>query len=165
MMIAKGITNSSIPMGAVLVTDRIYQDITEKGNSRGIEFFHGYTYSAHPVACAAALAVLEIIEREQLVARAREIEPLFQKAVHSLGDLPVVSDVRGIGLMAGVDLIPEATPGLRGQDTLQKLYEAGIMVKMTGDTMLLGPALTIDAADIQLMVSRIADTLADCEVS
>lgn len=164
MTVAKGITNSSIPMGAVLVSERIYDDLTEKGNHQGIELFHGYTYSAHPVACAAALAVLDIFEREQLVQRSRELEATLQKSAHLLATLPVVTDVRGIGMMAGIDLAPLEMPGARGLDVLQKLYEAGVMVKMTGDTLLLGPALTINSATLETMFSRIGNVLSECHV-
>jgi len=163
MTIAKGLTNSAIPMGAVLVSEKIYNVLTDEKRHKGIELFHGYTYSGHPAACAAALAVLDIFERDQLVQRARDAEPILQNAVHALGELEVVTDVRGIGMMAGVDLQPLDTPGARGLQVLQKLYDAGVMVKMTGDTILLGPALVMEPETIKLMVSRIGNVLSDCQ--
>lgn len=160
MTVAKGITNSAVPMGAVLVNTDIYETLGERGEAAGVELFHGYTYSAHPVACAAALAVLDIMRKERLVDRARALEPHFQKAVHLLGSLPLVTDVRGIGLMAGLDLSPLDVAGARGLDVLQKLYDAGVMAKMTGDTLLLGPALTIAEPHIDTLVERIGNVLA-----
>jgi beta-alanine--pyruvate transaminase len=162
MTIAKGLTNGSVPMGAVMVSDRIYEVLTDDSTHGGVELFHGYTYSAHPVACAAAMATLDIFEQEQLVARARALEAGFQQAVHTLDGLPVVTDVRGLGMMAGIDLAPLAKPGARGLAVIQTLYDAGVMVKFTGDTMLIGPALTIEPDDIERLVSRIGDVLASC---
>lgn len=164
MTIAKGITNSSVPMGAVMVSEKIYAELTDAGKHKGVELFHGYTYSAHPVACAAALATLDIFDKEQLVQRSRTLEPGFQKAVYALGGLPVVTDVRGLGMMAGIDLSPSGAAGARGLDVIQKLYDAGVLVKFTGDTMLLGPALTIEPAMVDTLVSRIGDVLSGLAV-
>jgi len=161
MVLAKGITNGAIPMGAVVVGRHIYDCFTDGGRARGIELFHGYTYSAHPVACAAALAALDIFEGEQLAQRATMLEPHFQDAVHRLGTLGVVTDVRGLGMMAGIDLSPLGDPGRRGLAVTQALFDAGIMVKFTADTMLLGPALTITREEIDLMCERIGNVLAN----
>ena len=113
--LAKALTNGAIPMGAVAVTDRVHATITEAAPEAAIEFFHGYTYSAHPAACAAGLATLQIYEDEGLFERAAGLSDYFLDAVWSLRDLPVVRDIRGIGLLAGVEVHPEAgSPGCGG---------------------------------------------------
>jgi beta-alanine--pyruvate transaminase len=156
---AKGLTNGALPMGAVVASDRVHEAITEGGRRQGIEFYHGYTYSAHPVACAAGLAALEIFERDGLVDRARKLEDHFLDAVFSLGELPVVTDVRGIGMMAAVDVAPLDRPGARGLRLIQELWDAGVLVKFTGDTFLVGPALVIEPAEIDEIVSRVRAVL------
>ncbi len=161
LVLAKGISNGAIPMGAVMVAGHIYETLSDQGRASGIELFHGYTYSAHPAACAAALATLEIFERERLVERAGSLEEPFQHAARSLCTLPVVTDVRGLGMMAGVDLKPLKEPGKRGLSTLQALYDAGVLVKFTADTMLLGPALVIEPDEISVLFERIGNVLAD----
>jgi beta-alanine--pyruvate transaminase len=157
---AKGLTNGVIPMGAVVASERVHATIT--GGCEGVEFYHGYTYSGHPVACAAALATLEIFARDGLVKRARELEGHFLDAVFSLAEIPVVTDVRGIGMMAAVDLAPLEAPGARGFQMIRELWDAGVLVKFTGDTFLMGPALSIEATEIDEIVGRIRDVLKCC---
>lgn len=161
LVLAKGISNGAIPMGAVMVAERIYETLSDQGQASGIELFHGYTYSAHPAACAAALATLDIFDRECLIERAHGLEEQFQSAARSLRSLPVVTDVRGLGMMAGVDLEPLMESGKRGLATLQALYDAGVLVKFTADTMLIGPALVIEPNEITLLFERIGNVLAD----
>lgn len=159
LCMAKGINNAAIPMGAVAVKSEIYDTLTEGGNRQGIELFHGYTYSAHPVACAAMMATLNIFESENIVQRARDLEPYFLDAVFSLQNLSSVQDIRGIGMMAAVDLKPGATPGAQGLKAVQDFYDAGIMLKMTGDTALIGPALIIEKHEIDTLIQRIRGVL------
>uniref|UniRef100_A0A6P4FCX4 Beta-alanine--pyruvate aminotransferase-like n=1 Tax=Drosophila rhopaloa TaxID=1041015 RepID=A0A6P4FCX4_DRORH len=110
---AKAVTNGIVPMGGVIVSDEIYNTFMT-GPENAIEFAHGYTYSGHPLAAAVAHTVLDIMEEESLIARARSLEPVLKEAVHSLRDLPIVHDIRNIGLTAGVDLKPrEGAPGAR----------------------------------------------------
>jgi beta-alanine--pyruvate transaminase len=161
--IAKGLTNGSVPMSALLVNDDIYDTVVKKQSSPGIELYHGYTYSAHPVACAAALATLDIFEKEDLVGQAKRIEQYFLDAVFSLQGLRLVTDIRGIGLMAAVDLAPRDKPGSRGLEIGQKLFEAGVAVKFTGDTFIIGPALTITSEEIDRIVDVCREVLETCD--
>ena len=150
---AKALTNGAQPMGAVAIDERIYQTIIEDAPADGIEFFHGYTYSGHPAACAAALASLEIYEREQLFARAAALSPYFLASVFKLQDLPLITDIRGYGLLAGIDLAPAERPGMRGMAAQKALYQAGLHVKFTGDAGIIAPPLTITEAQIDEICS------------
>ena len=155
MTLAKGLTNGNLPMGAVAVDDKIYETIVNAAPEKSVEFFHGYTYTACPVACAAGLATLGIYEKEGLFERAGRMAPYFLEAVFSLRDLDLVTDIRGYGLLAGIDLAPGSAPGVRGYDALQRFYEAGLMVKMTGDCILLSPPLIIENTEIDFMVDTL----------
>ncbi|MDX1431561.1 MAG: aspartate aminotransferase family protein [Gammaproteobacteria bacterium] len=155
MTMAKALTNGNQPMGAVAVDDRIYETIVSAAPEQAIEFFHGYTYSGHPAACAAGIATMEIYEREQLFARAAELAPYFQDAVFSLSDLAVITDVRGYGLLAGFDLAPAGSPGSRGYEVQKQLFAAGLHIKMTGDAGIIAPPLIAERAH----VDRICDIL------
>jgi len=152
---AKAITNGTVPMGAVAVSETVYKTITEAGPEMGIEFYHGYTYSGHPTACAAALATLDIYQNEKLFDRAYELEGPFLDAMFSLKDLPAVTDIRGIGLLATIDVASDGSPGRRGYQLVQDLYAAGLFVKITGDSILVAPPFVIEPAHID----RIATTL------
>ena len=148
---AKGLTNAAVPMSAVAVAKPIYDALME--GPPGVELFHGYTYSGHPLACAAALAALGIYAEEGLFARARALEPAFEDAVHGLKDLPGVIDVRNIGLMGAVELAPRAgAPGARGFDAYLKCFETGLMVRQIGDIVAMSPPLVVSEAEIDEMV-------------
>ncbi|MFP6732175.1 MAG: aspartate aminotransferase family protein [Alphaproteobacteria bacterium] len=155
MTMAKGLTNGVVPMGAVAVKDEIYETVVNAAPEKSVEFFHGYTYTACPVACAASLAALDIYEKEGLFERSAQIAPYFLDAVFSLQDLDLITDIRGFGLLAGIDLAPDKAPGIRGYEALQRFYEAGLMVKMTGDCILLSPPLIVENAEIDFMVDTI----------
>jgi len=149
MTMAKALTNGNQPMGAVAVDDKIYDTICNASAGPGIEFFHGYTYSGHPAACAAGIATMEIYEREGLFDRAAELSAYFLDAVFSLGDIAAVTDVRGYGLLAGFDLSPAGeAPGTRGFEFQKKLFEAGLHIKMTGDSGIVAPPLVAEKAHI-----------------
>ncbi len=152
---AKALTNGNVPMGAVAVRDGIYDAVVGAAPDKTVELFHGYTYSGCPVAVAAALATLDIFEREGLFERAAELSPYFLEAIHSLEDIPVVTDIRGYGLLAGIDIAPAEAPGARGYEILQRLYGAGLIVKTTGDTVLVSPPLIAERGH----VDEIRDTL------
>jgi beta-alanine--pyruvate transaminase len=155
---AKGLTNGAVPMGAVLVSKRIYDGFMQ--GPAGIELFHGYTYSAHPVACAAALATLDIYRREELLARARAIAPAFEQAVHSLRDAPHVIDVRNYGLVAGIELEPATgAPGARAFGVYLKCFERGLLIRTTGDIIALSPALIIEPGHIDELIGILGRTL------
>jgi beta-alanine--pyruvate transaminase len=156
MTTAKGLTNGAIPMGAVFAHRKIY-DALMQGPENAIELFHGYTYSAHPVACAAALATLEVYIKEGLLTRAASLASEWESAVHSLRGLPHVRAVRNYGLIGAVELEPRTgKPGARAFDVFLKCFERGVMVRQTGDTIAMSPPLIIESKQI----ARIVETLA-----
>ena len=122
---AKALTNGAIPMGGVAVTDEIYNTINDASPANAIEFFHGYTYSAHPAACAAGIATQKLYQEEGLFEQAASMECYFLDAIWSLEDHPLVADIRGIGMMAGVEVHPGAAPGARGMETFIRIKKGG----------------------------------------
>jgi beta-alanine--pyruvate transaminase len=157
---AKALTNGAQPMGAVAVRQEIYDTIVEAGPATGIEFFHGYTYSAHPAACAAGLAMMDIIAKDHLFERARAMSPYFADAVHALRDLPVVRDIRSIGMLAAVELVPAGGPGARGHEVQKRLYDCGLHLKSTGESLILAPPLIAERSHVDEIVGRIREVLA-----
>ncbi len=152
---AKGLTNGSVPMGAVLVADTIH-DAFMTGPDAQIEFAHGYTYSAHPLACAAGLATLDTYADEGLLTRASALDADFGAAVHALRGEPHVIDVRNIGLVAGIELAPRAgAPARRAFDVFLDCWEQGVLVRTTGDTIALSPPLIIDRDQIAEVVDTV----------
>jgi beta-alanine--pyruvate transaminase len=159
MTVAKGITNGCVPMGAVFAKQHIH-DAFMNGPDHLIEFFHGYTYSAHPLACAAALGTLDTYAEEGLLTRGAQMAPLFENALHSLKGLPHVIDVRNIGLVGGIELAPIAgQPGNRAFDVFLECWERGLLIRTTGDTIALSPPLIIEDTHIQQIVGTLADVL------
>ena len=145
---AKGLTNGAVPMGAVIVRKDIYETFMT-GPEQAIELFHGYTYSAHPVACAAGLATLDIYRREGLLTRAGEMAAYWEDAVHSLRDAPHVIDLRNYGLIAGIELEPIAgKPTARAYQAFLKCFEQGVLIRTTGDIIALSPPLIIERPHI-----------------
>ncbi|HZZ34691.1 MAG TPA: aspartate aminotransferase family protein [Caulobacteraceae bacterium] len=156
---AKGLTNGSIPMGAVASRHGIREAVFEAA-AEPIELFHGYTYSGHPVACAAALAALKIYADEDLFARAASLAPAFETAVHSLAQSPGVVDIRNDGLVAGVELAPAAEgPGHRGHAVFTDCYRRGVVVRVTGDIIALSPPLIVEEPQIDRMVSTLGEAI------
>ena len=160
MTMAKALTNGNLPMGAVAVDENIYDTITGAAPDGAIDFFHGYTYSGTPAACAAGLATMEIYEREGLFERAAELSPYFLDAVFSLRDLAAVADLRGYGLIAGFDLVPGSTPGARGPEVQKKLFAAGLHLKMTGDSGIIAPPLVSERSHVDELVDVVRGVLA-----
>jgi beta-alanine--pyruvate transaminase len=148
---AKAITNGAQPMGAVAVKQEIYDTIVEAAPESSVEFFHGYTFSAHPAACAAALAALDIYERENLFDRAAQMSAYFLDSVFALSDLPAVTDIRGYGMLAAIDLAPGTAPGARGQEVQKRLFDAGLHIKNTGDSAILAPAFIAEGGHVDEM--------------
>ncbi len=148
---AKALANGVIPIGAVLVQDRIYEEFMQ-GPDHIVEFFHGYTFSGNPMACAAALGTLDTYEEEGLLTRGAEgteLAKYWEDAVHSLKGLPNVIDLRNLGLIAGIELAPrEGMPGARAFDAFLQAYEAGLLIRTTGDTIALSPPLIIEKEHI-----------------
>ena len=155
IVMAKGLTNGSAPMGAVAVKQGIH-DAFMNGPEHLIEFFHGYTYSAHPRACAAGLGTLATYEDEGLLTRAASLSGYFAEALHSLRDEPHVIDIRNIGLIGGVELAPIAgAPAKRGFDCFLDCFNQGVLVRTTGDTIALSPPLIIERAQIDRLIDSV----------
>jgi len=158
---AKALTNGAIPMGAVSATDTIYETITNAAPENAIEFFHGYTYSGHPAACAAGLMTLKIYEDEGLFERANEMSSYFLDAIWSLKDMSVVRDLRGIGMMAAVEVHPDAgKPGARGGELQKRLFWNGCHIKWTGDNGIVAPSFIAERSHIDEIVDCFRKTLA-----
>jgi len=157
---AKALTNGAVPMAAVAVKDKIYATVVDAAPEGAIELFHGYTYSAHPVACAAGLAALAIYEKERVFENAARLAPYFLDKVFSLRELDVVTDIRGYGLLAGVDVKPGKTPGARGTQLQKDLFWKGLHVKFTGDTGIIAPPLIAKKEHIDEIVRIMRETLA-----
>jgi beta-alanine--pyruvate transaminase len=152
ILFAKTITNGAAPLGGVIVNRKIH-DTLMQGPSYLSELMHGYTCSGHPLACAAALAVLDVLQTEDLTARVRSLAPHFEQAVHSLADAPGVISIRNIGLAAGIELAarPNAK-GQRGADTQAAAFERGLLTRAPGDTLVLAPPFISSHGDIDRMV-------------
>ena len=159
MTVAKGITNGCVPMGAVMLKSHI-ADAFMNGPEHVPEFLHGYTYSAHPLACAAGLATLDTYAEEGLFKRAAELEPVLADALHSLRELPNVIDLRNIGLVGAVELAPRpGEPGKRGFEALLACWDRGLHVRTTGDTIALAPALIAETGHIEQMAGILTEVL------
>jgi beta-alanine--pyruvate transaminase len=163
MITAKGLTNGVIPMGAVLVSAQIH-DAFMGGPEHVIEFFHGYTYSGNPIACAAALATLETYQEEELLTRGAELGPYFADALHSLRGEPHVIDIRNIGLVGAVELEPiPGSPTKRAFSAFVKAFESGFLVRTTGDIIALSPPLIVSRDQIDELVDGLRTVLRSVE--
>jgi beta-alanine--pyruvate transaminase len=157
---AKGLTNGSIPMGGVIVSKEIYDTFMDTAAENAIELFHGYTYSAHPVACAAGLAALDIYKNEKLFERVKELSPYWENAIHSLKGTKHVIDLRNLGLIGAIELEPRpGKPGARAFEAFLKAYEAGLLIRTTGDTIALSPPFIVEKSQIDQIVSILGDVL------
>ncbi|NBC34530.1 MAG: aminotransferase class III-fold pyridoxal phosphate-dependent enzyme [Alphaproteobacteria bacterium] len=157
--LAKGLTNGSVPMGAVVVRKPIYEAFMH-GPEHLVELFHGYTYSAHPLACAAALAAFETYREDGLFTRAAELGPYWEDAVHSLKGEPHIIDLRNMGLLAGIELEPRpGEPARRAFDAFLACYEAGVLIRTTGDIIALTPPLIIDKPEIDRLIDTVRTVL------
>ena len=156
--LAKGLTNGSVPMGAVLVSKAVYEAFMQ--GAEGIELFHGYTYSAHPTACAAGLAALGLYEREGLLTRAKSLAKHWEETAHELRALPHVVDIRNYGLMLGLELSPiPGKPGARAFEVFVKCFERGVLVRQTGDVIALSPPLIVEPAQIDQIFGTLSEVL------
>ncbi len=156
---AKGLTSGVVPMGAVFASSKIY-DAFMNGPDHLIELFHGYTYSAHPLACAAALATLDVYAEEELLTRGASMAEYWQDAIHSLRDCPHVIDIRNIGLIGAVELEPIAgEPAKRAFNAFLKAYEKNILIRTTGDTIAMSPPLIISKSEIDVLIGTLRDVL------
>ena len=159
MTLAKGLTSGTVPMGAVLAKREIYETFMT-GPEEAIEFFHGYTYSGHPLAAAAGCATLDVYRDEGLFDRAREMEPVLENLLHGLKGEPHVIDVRNYGMIGAVELEPlEGKPTARAMDVFRKCYDAGVIVRTTGDIIAFSPPLVIDETQLNEVVDTVRDAL------
>ncbi|GAC1612293.1 MAG: aspartate aminotransferase family protein [Novosphingobium sp.] len=156
---AKGLTNAAVPMGAVACRRAIHDTVVESGPD-GIELFHGYTYSGHPLAAAAGLATLDLYRDEGLFERAADLSGYWESAVHSLKGKRHVIDVRNIGIVAGIELEPRAGQvGKRAMELFHRCFDTGLLIRVTGDIIALSPPLILEKTHIDEMVGRIGDLL------
>ncbi len=159
LTMAKALTNGTIPMGGVAVRTFIYDAIADGKAENTIELFHGYTYSGHPVACAAGLAALNVYRDEKLFERSKKLSGKLNELVFGLRDLNIIRDVRSYGMLAGVDLEPGAIPGERGYDLMRRCFEEGLVLRTSGDTFVLSPALIAEEVQLEEMISIIRKSL------
>ncbi len=161
MTMAKALTNGCQPMGAVAVKDEIYDTVVDGAPDGAIEFFHGYTYSGHPAACAAGIAAQKIYRDENLFARTRELTDHFQNAVYALEDIDIITDIRGYGLIAAFDVKPGAVAGALGPQIQKRLFWNGLHVKFTGDAGILAPQFIATRDNIDEMMDILWRTLTE----
>jgi len=156
---AKGLTNAAVPMGAVAANEKIYAAIVD-GAPPGVEMFHGYTYSGHPLACAAAIATIELHRAEDLPGRARAMEPYFEAGAHSLKGLSNVIDIRNFGLVAGIELQPRpGKPSDRAVRVHQRCFEAGLLIRTTAEIIALSPPLVIEKPHVDRMFEILGEAI------
>ena len=157
---AKGLTNGVMPMGALLIKPEIHDAFMAAAGDRVIEFPHGYTYSAHPLACAAAIATLDVYQNDDLFSRAANLAPRFEEKAHALRSVQHVKDIRNLGLVAGIEL--DSRPGAAGQrgfDVFLKCWEKGVLVRVTGDIIAVSPPLIINEAEIDRLFATIGEAI------
>jgi beta-alanine--pyruvate transaminase len=159
---AKGLTNGAVPMGAVLTKPHLYETFMSAPGApaSGIELFHGYTYSGHPLACAAAIATLKVYAEQRLIENAAALAPYWEEGLQSLRGLPHVVDLRNLGLIAGIELASRpGKPGARAIDAFKSAFDKGLMVRYTGDTLAMSPPLIIEKKHIDQIFATLADVL------
>lgn len=163
MTLAKGLTNGAVPMGAVLAREDIH-DALMMGPEPQIELFHGYTYSGHPLACAAALATLDVYERDHLLQPDAVLVAHFAQCLHSLRDRPNVVDIRNLGLVGAIELQPRpGRPGERAMAVFLECWRQGLLVRTTGDTIALSPPLIIKPEQVDEMISIVSFAIEQCQ--
>ncbi|MFD2015246.1 aminotransferase class III-fold pyridoxal phosphate-dependent enzyme [Vibrio olivae] len=158
---AKQITNGTVPMGAVMVQDDIYQAyMAAAGAAHNIELPHGYTYSGHPVACAAALTTLDLLEKHQFIPRVAELSPHFERAIHTLKGAQHVVDIRNFGFAAGISIAHrDGDPAIRPFEIAQKLWQSGFYVRYGGDTIQLGLPFCTELNEMDRLVDAMGDAI------
>ena len=164
MTMAKGLNNGAVPMGAVVCKNEIYDTVVNSAPATAIEFFHGYTYTGHPIAAAAACATLDVYRDETLFERAAQLTPHFENEIHKLDNHKYVKDVRNLGLVGGIELHSrDGQVGARAYEVFVKCYEAGVLIRVTGDIIAISPPLIINEAQISEIfdtIARVLDTVA-----
>ena len=158
---AKGLTNAAVPMGAVIAKQSIHDVFMQSAPENGIEFYHGYTYSGHPLACAAAIATMQVYHDEKLFERAASMSTAFEQAAHQLKGLPHVKDIRNLGLVCGIELEPLAgKPTARAYEVFERCFwEKNLLIRTTGDIIALSPPLIINHEQINTLFSTLAEVI------
>jgi beta-alanine--pyruvate transaminase len=152
---AKATTNGTVPMGAVAVKEEIYNAVMDASPKGAVELFHGYTYSSIPIAVAAALAVQDIFEKEDIFSRVKKLSPYFLDGLFSLKDLDCISDIRGYGMMGGIDMKLSERPGKAGYECFKACYEAGVNFKATGDCLIIAPPFICEKKHIDEIFEKL----------
>ncbi len=164
MTLAKGLNNGAVPMGAVVCKNEIYDTVVNNAPATAIEFFHGYTYTGHPLACAAACATLDLYQEEKMFERAAQLAPHFEQEIHKLDGHKHVKDVRNLGLVGGIELHSrDGQIGARAYETFVKCYQEGVLIRVTGDIIAISPPLIINEAQISEIfdtIMKVLDTVA-----
>ena len=155
MTMAKATTNGIVPFGVVACKEEIYDAVMDNSPKGAIELFHGYTYSGIPVSVAAALAVQDIFEKEDIFNRAKELAPYFQEGLFSLKDIDVVDNIRGYGMMGGIDIKTDGQPGKAGLSTFKHCYDAGVNFKATGDCLIIAPMFICEKKHIDEIIEKL----------
>lgn len=158
---AKGLTNAAVPMGAVIAKQSIHDVFMQSVPENGIEFYHGYTYSGHPLACAAAIATMQVYHDEKLFERAANMSAAFEQAAHQLKGLPHVKDIRNLGLVCGIELEPlPGKPTARAYEVFERCFwEKNLLIRTTGDIIALSPPLIISHEQIDTLFSTLAEVI------
>jgi beta-alanine--pyruvate transaminase len=155
MTMAKATTNGIVPFGVVACKEEIYDAVMDNSPKGAIELFHGYTYSGIPVSVAAALAVQDIFEKDDIFNRAKELAPYFQEGLFSLKDIDVVDNIRGYGMMGGIDIKTDSRPGIAGLATFKHCYDAGVNFKATGDCLIIAPMFICEKKHIDEIIEKL----------
>ena len=155
MTMAKATTNGIVPFGVVACKEEIYDAVMDNSPKGVIELFHGYTYSGIPISVAAALAVQDIFEKEDIFNRAKELAPYFQEGLFSLKDIDVVENIRGYGMMGGIDIKMDTKPGRAGLATFKHCYDAGVNFKATGDCLIIAPMFICEKKHIDEIIDKL----------
>jgi len=155
MTMAKATTNGIVPMGVVACKEEIYDAVMDTSAKGTIELFHGYTYSGIPISVAAAIAVQEIFERDDIFNRAKNLAPYFQEALFSLKDIEVVDNIRGYGMMGGIDIKMDQKPGKAGYTCFKHCYKVGVNFKATGDCLIIAPMFISEKKHIDEIIEKL----------
>ena len=155
MTMAKATTNGIVPFGVVACKEEIYDAVLDASPKGAVELFHGYTYSGIPISVAAALAVQDIFEKEDIFNRAKEMSSYFQDGLFSLKDIDVVENIRGYGMMGGIDIRKDTRPGKAGLETFKYCYDAGVNFKATGDALIIAPMFICEKKHIDEIIEKL----------
>ena len=155
MTMAKATTNGIVPFGVIACKEEIYDAVIDASPKGAVELFHGYTYSGIPISVAAALAVQDIFEKEDIFNRAKELAPYFQEGLFSLKDIDVVENIRGYGMMGGIDIKMDTKPGRAGLATFKHCYDAGVNFKATGDALIIAPMFICEKKHIDEIIDKL----------